>query len=55
MVIKLLSGFLAIVLWLVLVTNFMDFMAGALVIMGSLTFMLAVAEFFNWLLQGDEK
>lgn len=52
---KILSVLLSVGIFLVLVTNFMNAMAGVLVITGSLCFMWVVADFFMWLFERGDK
>jgi len=50
-----LSVLASALLWLTLISNFTNFMAGVLIVLGSLSFMWAVAEGVYWFLRSDEK
>jgi len=50
-----LSVLASTLLWFTLISKFTNFMAGVLVVLGSLSFMWAVAECIYWFLRSDEK
>jgi hypothetical protein len=50
-----LSALLAGLVWFILIANFTNFMAGTLVVLGSLSFMWIVAEGIYWFFRSDEK